>query len=164
MRPGKLLFQLVVEPQLGCTRLALRAVPVAACVMDAVVCAPAVARREAVPGASTAAMWDGVEGLVGRVWQRGSARQGLWRKGVAHSGEGGHQASPCRRELRRSEASAWPVWVRCQETMVVARRVWPRDCGRRRGMRPASRRGVAYACRRGWRATPMLGLPARGVA
>jgi len=102
MRPGTLFFQLVVEPQLGCMMLALRAVPVAACVMDAVVCATALALREAVPVASTAAMVDGVDGLVVRVWQIGIALKVLWSTGVEDSGDGGHQESPCMRALRRS--------------------------------------------------------------
>ena len=102
MRPGKLFFQLVVEPQLGCMLLALRAVSVAACVMDAVVFATALALREAVPGESTSAMVDGVEGLWVRVWQIGRALKVLWSKGVEDIGDGGHQESPCMRELRRS--------------------------------------------------------------
>ncbi len=102
MRPGKLFFQLVVEPQLGCMMLALRAVPVTACVMDAVLFATALALIEAVPVESTAAMLDGVDGLLVRVWQIGIALKVLWSKGVEDIGDGGHQESPCMRELRRS--------------------------------------------------------------
>ncbi len=82
--------------------LALRAVAVATCVIDVVVCATALALIEAVAVVSTAAMLDGADDLAVRVWQLGIARKVLESKGVEDIGESGHQASPCIRELRRS--------------------------------------------------------------
>ena len=64
MRPGKLFVQLVVKPLLGCMMLARRAGPVAACVMDAVVFATAVARREALSIGFAWAVLDGAEDLA----------------------------------------------------------------------------------------------------
>ena len=82
--------------------LALRAVTVAACVIDVVVCATALTLREAGAVVSTAAMLDGADDLVVRGWQIGIARKVLESKGVEDIGDSGLQASPCIRELRRS--------------------------------------------------------------
>src|SRR5712691_9371437 len=48
--------------------------------------------------------------------------------------------------------------------MGVSSWVWPRERWRRRGFTPASRSWVAYACRRGWMATPIVVMPARRLA
>ena len=106
MRPGKRFFQLVVEPQRGCLLLALRAVPVAACVMDAVVCATAVALREAVAVMSATAVLDGADGLVVRGGEGGRTLQGLWREGGEDIAEGGQDWKPRMRASRRWEASS----------------------------------------------------------
>jgi len=94
-------MDLVVEPQLGGMLLALRAVPVAAGVIDAGLCATAVARREAVAVRSATAVWDGAEGLVVRGGEGGRALQGLGREGVEDSADGGHDWKPRRRVSMR---------------------------------------------------------------
>ena len=61
---GELFFQLVVQPLLGCMLLTLGTVAVAACVMDAVLPATALALIEAVAVVSGAAVLDGTSGLL----------------------------------------------------------------------------------------------------
>ncbi len=143
MRPGKLLCQLVVEPQLGCMLLALRAVPVAACVMDAGLCATAVARREAVAVMAATAGLEGADGLVVRGGEVGRARKVLGREGVEESADGGQDWKPRRRASLRWSASSWPWCVRGRESMVVASWAWPRDRCMARRLTPASSRWVA---------------------
>lgn len=58
--PGKLFFQLVVQPLLGFMMLALRTVPVAAGMIDMVLTATALALIEAVSVMSGSAVLDGV--------------------------------------------------------------------------------------------------------
>ena len=164
VRPGKRLLQVVGEPLLGCLMLTLRAVTMATGMMDAVVPPTAVALREAMAVVAAAAVLDGADDLAGRGGERGRTRKGLWRTGGEDLAAGGHGRSPCMRALRRSEASACPVWVRWKETMVVSRWGCPRERWMSRGCTPASSRGVADACRRVGMATPILVMPARCVA
>src|SRR6266581_6976456 len=84
----------------------------------------------------------------------GRTRTILGRPGVEDRAAGGPGRSPCMRAWRRAEASAGPVWVRWQERSAVARGGGPKERWRSRGCRPAARRGVAEAGRRGGRATP----------
>ena len=60
---GELFFQLVVQPLRGCMLLTRGTVAGAACVMDAVLPATALALREAVAVVSGAAVLDGTSGL-----------------------------------------------------------------------------------------------------
>ncbi len=164
VRPGQLLVQVVLEPLLGCLLRTLGTGPVAAGMMDAVVLATTVALREAVAVVAAVALWDGADDLAVRGGEGGRALQRRWRQGVEEVAEGGHGRSPGMRECRRPSASACPLGVRCQEIMVVARGVGPRERCMRRGFTPAARRGVAYAGLRVGMATPIVVMPARCVA
>jgi len=153
-----------VEPRRGCLLRALGPVPVAACVMEAVVCATGWALREALSLGSAWALWEGAEARAVCEGQRGRALQGRWGAGGAEGAAGAHGRSPCLREWRRTEAAACPGGVRWKARIVVARGVCPRGRGLRRGGTPAASRGGAYAWRRGGLATPVVVMPARGVA
>ena len=62
--------------------LALRTVPVATGMTNAVLIATALALIEAVAVMSAAAITDGTDGLSVREWQIGKALEILWRKGI----------------------------------------------------------------------------------
>jgi hypothetical protein len=64
VRPGQRSLQVVMKPRLGCMMLARWTVPVATGMMDAVVRATTVARREAVALGPALAMVDGTEDLA----------------------------------------------------------------------------------------------------
>jgi hypothetical protein len=98
----ELCLQVVVEPLLGCMLLALWTVPVAACVIDAVLVATGVARREALSVMATWALLDGADDLTVRGGEGGRALQRLWRQGVDDVADGGHGRSPCMRALMRT--------------------------------------------------------------
>ena len=87
---------------LGFMLLTLRAVPVAACMLDAVLFATAVALIEAVSIVSTAAIADGADDLAMRGGEVRVTLQVLWGKGGEDLAEGGHGRSPCMRALMRS--------------------------------------------------------------
>src|SRR2546428_12197567 len=123
--------------------LTLRTVAVATGKLDAVVRATAVALIDAVAIVSAVAVVESADDLAVRGGESGRTLQGLRRKGVEDLAQGRHGRSPCMRALRRSEASACPVWVRCKETIVVASWVCPRERWMSRGCTPASSRGVA---------------------
>jgi hypothetical protein len=65
VRPGQLCVQGVLEPRLGFMRLALRPVPVATGMLDAVLCATTLARIEAVAVVSALARGDGAAARAG---------------------------------------------------------------------------------------------------
>jgi hypothetical protein len=92
---------LFVEPLLGSVLLTLGAVALATGMMTAVLSATALAVREAVSIMSGAAVLDGTDGLLVGERQMGRARQVLWRVSREDIADGGHEASPCRRELIR---------------------------------------------------------------
>src|SRR5712692_1176892 len=152
------------EPWLRCMLLTLRAMTMATGMLDTVVSFTAWALREAVAVMAALAIADSAEGLAVHGGEVGGAFQICWRKGVKDIAEGGHGRSPYIRVLRRSEASSCPLVVRCREIMVVASWGCPKERWMRRGCTPASRRWVAYACRRVGMATPVLVMPARCVA
>jgi hypothetical protein len=81
--------------------LALRTVPVAAGVIDAVVFVTALALIEAVAVVSAAAVLHGAEGLLVRERQIGKALQVCFSKGAHDIGDGGHGRSPCIKALMR---------------------------------------------------------------
>ena len=87
---------------LGFMLLTLRAVPVAARMIDAVLFATAVALIEAVAIVSTAAIADGADDLAMRGGEVGVTLKVLWGKGGEDIAEGGHGRSPCMRALRRA--------------------------------------------------------------
>jgi hypothetical protein len=62
VRSRKLLFELVQKPLLGVVMLTLRAVPIAAGMVDAVLFATALALIETVPILSAWAVLDGADG------------------------------------------------------------------------------------------------------
>ena len=62
--PGELFVAVVVEPLLGCVLLALGAVAVAACVMDAVWFATTLALRETMAVMAAVARLDGMDDLA----------------------------------------------------------------------------------------------------
>jgi hypothetical protein len=126
VRPWELSLQVMRKPLLGFVLLALGAVAIATGMMDAVLVATAWALREAVAIVPALAVLDGAEDLAVRGGQMGLALQGLWGEGSEDVTPGDHGRRPGMRELRRSYASSWPVWVRCKETMVVSRWVCPR--------------------------------------
>lgn len=161
VRPRERLVQGVLEPRLRCMMRARGPGPVATGTLDAVVFPTALARREAVAVMAAGALLDGPEGLAVRGGAGGRTRTILGRPGVEDRAAGGPGRSPCRRAWRRAEASAGPGWVRWQERSVVARGGGPKERWRSRGCRPAARRGVAEAGRRGGRATPGVVIPAR---
>ena len=152
------------EPLRGCLLLTRGTVPVAAGMRDTVGLATPVAWREAVAVVSAVALVDGADALAVRGGEGGRALQRLWRTSGAESAPGRHGRSPCMSALRRWEASSCPVWVRGTERSVGARWVCPRERWMRRGCTPAARRGVAEAGLRGGMATPVVVMPARGVA
>jgi hypothetical protein len=160
----ELLVPVVREPLSSFLRVALRTVAMATGRLDAGWPPTGVARREAVAGRAALALLDGAEDLAVGGGERGRAFQGLRGKGGEERAPGGQGRSPGRRGLRRSAASACPVWVRCQETSVVSRGVCPRERCMRRGCTPAARSWVAEECRRGWMAPPIVVRPARCVA
>jgi hypothetical protein len=102
VRPGQLCVQVVLEPLLGCMLLALRTVPVATGMRDAVLRATALALIQAVAIVPALALLDSADGLALRSGQMGITLQVLWRKGRADIAEGRHGRSPCMRALRRS--------------------------------------------------------------
>ena len=102
VRPRELFVQVVLEPLLRFLLLALGTVPVATGMMDAVVCAAALALREALAVRSALARLDGAEDLAVREGQLGVALQVFWSQGGEEIAESGHGRSPCRRALRRS--------------------------------------------------------------
>jgi hypothetical protein len=125
-RSGELFLQVGLEPLRGCMLLPLGTVAVATGMMDAVLASTAWALIEAVAIMAALALWDGAEdlsvcGRKGRI-----TLQVFGRKGGADGAEGGHGRNPCRRALRRSEASSCPLWGRWRETMVVLSWVWPK--------------------------------------
>jgi hypothetical protein len=103
-----------VEPLRGCMIRALWTGPVAAGVIDAVLCATGWALREARAVMAALALWDGADDLAVRGGEGRRALQIRWRKGVEDVAEGGRGRSPCLSELMRTEASSCPVWVRGQ--------------------------------------------------
>ena len=163
-RPGTRSLQVVLKPLLACMLLPRGTGPVATGMLDAGVRATPVALREAGARGPAVARVDGAADLAVCEGQRGGARQGCWRTSGAASAAGRHGRSPGLRAWRRSEAAACPVWVRGRETSVVARWGGPKERWRSRGCTPAARRWGAEAGRRGGRATPVVVLPARGVA
>ena len=114
IRPGELLVQVRLEPLLGFMLLTLGTVAVATGMLDAVLLATPVALREAVTVGSAVALLAGAADLAVGEGQMGVALQGRCRKGGEDIAQGGHGRSPCLRALRRSEASSWPLWVRCK--------------------------------------------------
>ena len=64
VRPGKLLFEVVFKPLLGCMLLTLGAVAVATGMIDAVVLATTLALREAVAIVPALALLDGADDLA----------------------------------------------------------------------------------------------------
>jgi hypothetical protein len=112
--PGKLFLQVVMEPLLGFRLLPLGAVALATGMLDAVVLATAWALREAVAVMAAAAILDGADDFAVRGREVGIALKVCGRKGGAARAQGGHGKSPCMRAWRRSEASSWPVGVRCK--------------------------------------------------
>lgn len=101
VRPGKLFVELFVEPVLSFMMLALGAVAIAAGVVDAVLPATAVALIETVSIMAALAVLNGTHGLVVEERQMGIAREVFWRIGLEDVADGGHEASPCLRELMR---------------------------------------------------------------
>jgi hypothetical protein len=99
--PWELFVEMVISPLLSFMMRTLGTVSVATGVMDAVLAATALALREAVTVVSTLAMQDGTEGLLVCHGQRGKAFQVLWGVSLEDIAEGGHEASPCMRELMR---------------------------------------------------------------
>jgi hypothetical protein len=164
VRPGQLCVQVVCEPLLGCRLLALGTVAVTTGMMDAVWPSTVLALREARAVMAALALLDGPESLTVRGGEVRGALQVCWGKDRKDIAAGGHGRSPCRRVVRRAEAFSCPLLGRWKEIMVVARCVGPRERWMRRGLTPASRRWVAYACLRGWMATPIVVRPARCVA
>jgi hypothetical protein len=160
-RPRELWVQRGLAPRWRFLRLALGPVPVATGTLDAGFCPTALARREAVAVMAAVARWDGPAGLTVSSGAGGRALQGLRGTSREASAESRHGRSPGLRALRRSYAAAGPVWVRWRESLGVARWGGPRERGMRRGCTPAASRGVAEACRRGGRATPVWVSPAR---
>ena len=82
--------------------LTLRAVAIATGMIDAVVCAIALALVEAVTVMPAAAVLDGADGLLVRGGQMGIALKVFWSKGAEDIGDGGHGRRPCMRELMRA--------------------------------------------------------------
>ena len=107
-RPGQLWLQVVVEPLSGLLLVALGTVAVATRMLDAVVPPTAGARREAVAIVSASARLDGADDRTVCEGQMGGARQVLGRKRSEDLTERGQGRSPCRRALRRVEASSCP--------------------------------------------------------
>jgi hypothetical protein len=101
-RSGKLFFQMLVEPLVGCMLLTLGTVAVATGMMDAVLPPTVLALREAMAVMSAAAVLDGAHDLAVREGKVGITLQVLWRKGGDELAERGHGRSPCMREFRRS--------------------------------------------------------------
>jgi hypothetical protein len=126
VRSGQLCVQVVMKLLRGCMRLALGTGAVATRMMDAVLVATALALREAVALVPALAVLDGPDDLAVRSGQMGRALQGLWCADREDVAQGGHGRRPCMRVLRRSSASSCPLWVRCQEIMVVASGGCPR--------------------------------------
>ena len=139
-RPRERFVQGMMEPRLGGRLLALGTGAVATGMMDAVVPPTAWARSEAVAIGPALALWDSAAALAGRGGEVGRVLQGLWGEGLEDVPQGGQGRRPGMRALRRSEASSWPWWVRCQETSVVASGVCPRERWMRRGGTPAASR------------------------
>lgn len=81
--------------------LTLRTVSVAAGVMNAVLSSTVLALIEAVSVVSGLAVQDGAQGLLVCSGQIGVALKVLTGKGVKDILEGGHERSPCMRELIR---------------------------------------------------------------
>ena len=102
VRPGQLVFQVVLEPLLGFMLLTLGTVAVATGMIDAVLVATALALIEAMAVMSAAAVLDGADDLTVRGGEVGIALQVFWRKGGEDVAEGRHGRSPCIRALRRS--------------------------------------------------------------
>jgi hypothetical protein len=102
VRPGPLLVHVVVEPLVRCMLLTLRAMTIAAGMIDTVLAFTARALREAVAVMAALAISDSADGCAVRGGEGGGAFQIFWRKGVQDVAEGGHGRSPCRRVLRRS--------------------------------------------------------------
>jgi hypothetical protein len=106
VRPGEGRLPLVLKPALGCMMLALWPVAVAAGVMDAVVPATGVARREAGPLVSGLTGEEGASDLLRRDRQLGRTLAVLLSKGGPDVAEGGQEVSSRLPALIRWEASA----------------------------------------------------------
>ena len=102
VRPWELCVQVVLEPLLGCMRLALRTVAVATGMRDAVLPSTAWALREALSVMAALAVLDGADDLAVCEGQMGRTRKGFWGKGGADIAQGRHGRRPCMRALRRS--------------------------------------------------------------
>ena len=100
-RPWKLWVQMVLEPQRGWMRLTLGAVAIAACMVDAVLMATALALIQAVAIGTAWAVLHGPESLAVRQGQMGGALQVLRRVSLADILDGGYGRSPCLRALLR---------------------------------------------------------------
>jgi hypothetical protein len=99
---GKLFFQMLGEPLLGCMLLTLGTVAVATGMLDAGLPPTGWALIEAMAVMSAAAVLAGAHALAVREGKVGITLQGLWRKGGADLAESGHGRSPCMRAFRRS--------------------------------------------------------------
>jgi hypothetical protein len=163
-RSRELFGEVGLEPLVRFMLLTLGAVAIATGMLDALLSATGWALREAVAVRTALARWDGADDLAVRGGKRGRALQGLWGRGRADFTQGDHGRSPCRSALRRSEASAGPVWGRGRERRVGSSWVCPRERWRSRGWTPAASRWVAYACRSVWMAPPILASSARCLA
>lgn len=102
------------QPELGFVGVALRTVAGAAGVMDAVLPATVLARREAVPVVSGLTGEEGAEGLLVRGGKGGRALTIRWSGRVEAIGDGGHEVRPRIKEWIRWEASAGPLGGRCR--------------------------------------------------
>jgi hypothetical protein len=126
MRSGELWVQMVREPLPGFMLLPLGTVAVPTGMVDAVLALTVGALREAMAVRATWTLLEGTDDLAVREGQLGVALPVFWRTGGEEVTEGGHESSPCMRVLRRSEASACPLWGRWRSSMVVSSWVGPR--------------------------------------
>jgi hypothetical protein len=102
VRSGELCCKWGMSPLRCCVMLPLRAGPIAAGMVDAVLPATALARRETGSGMSAAAGLDGAEGLVVGRGQRGITLKILWHNGVENIADGSQKVSPRITALMRS--------------------------------------------------------------
>jgi hypothetical protein len=142
-RAWELCVELCVEPLPRLLVLTLGTRAMAAGRRETVWLSTAVAGREAGAVGTGAACADGLPSFEVCRRQGGGACEGLCAIGGEAGGDRGHEGNPRMTVWMRWMASAWPLWVRWRDSMVVASRACPLDLCMARRWTPASSRGVA---------------------